>query len=52
MEEEVAPALEPAPEPRVWKDLTTAQIKVLWNLTKKPSDFATMLIAKFKEINS
>lgn len=52
MESEASPAQEPTPEPRVWKDLTSAQIKVLWNVTKKPSEFASMLIAKFKEINS
>jgi len=35
-----------------WIDLTTAEIKTLWNLTKKPSEFAKMLIDKFKEKNS
>ena len=35
-----------------WVDLTTAEVKTLWNLTKKPSEFAKMLIDKFKEKNS
>lgn len=35
-----------------WIDLTTAEIKTLWNLTKKPSEFAKMLLDKFKEKNS
>ncbi len=39
-------------EPKQWRDLTTAQIKAMWNLTKKPSEFAAMVIAKFKEENS
>lgn len=34
-----------------WKDLTTAEIKTLWNVTKKPSEFAALLISKFKEKN-
>lgn len=34
-----------------WVDLTTAEIKTLWNITKKPSEFAILLIAKFKEKN-
>lgn len=36
-----------------WKDLTTAEIKALWIAAeKKPSAFAAMLLAKFKEKNS
>lgn len=44
---------EPEPEQPVaeWKDLSTAEIKAIWNLTKKPSDFSTMLLAKIKERN-
>jgi hypothetical protein len=34
-----------------WKDLSTAEIKAIWNLTKKPTEFATMLLAKIKERN-
>jgi hypothetical protein len=34
-----------------WKDLSTAEIKAIWNLTKKPSEFSTMLLAKIKEKN-
>lgn len=34
-----------------WVDLTTAEIKAMWNLTKKPSEFAKMLLDKFKEKN-
>jgi hypothetical protein len=45
---------EPEPEELVagWKDLSTAEIKAIWNLTKKPSDFAVMLLAKVKEKNN
>jgi len=45
---------EPEPEEPVdsgWKDLSTAEIKAIWNLTKKPSEFSTMLLAKIKERN-
>jgi len=44
---------EPEPEQPVeeWKDLSTAEIKAIWNLTKKPTDFAAMLLAKIKERN-
>lgn len=34
-----------------WQDLSTAEIKAIWNLTKKPSEFSTMLLAKIKERN-
>jgi len=34
-----------------WKELSTAEIKAIWNLTKKPSEFSTMLLAKIKERN-
>jgi len=34
-----------------WKDLSTAEVKAIWNLTKKPTEFATMLLAKIKERN-
>ncbi len=44
---------EPEPEELVaeWKDLSTAEIKAIWNLTKKPSEFAAMLLAKIKDRN-
>jgi hypothetical protein len=44
---------EPEPVETVagWKDLSTAEIKAIWNLTKKPSEFAAMLLAKIKERN-
>jgi len=44
---------EPEPEEPVaeWKDLSTAEVKTIWNLTKKPSEFSTMLLAKIKERN-
>jgi hypothetical protein len=45
---------EPEPEEPVesgWKDLSTAEIKAIWSLTKKPSEFAAMLLAKIKERN-
>jgi hypothetical protein len=34
-----------------WKDLSTAEIKAIWNVTKKPSEFSAMLLAKIKEKN-
>ena len=36
---------------KVWKNLTTAEVKVLWNATKKPIEFAAMIQAKLKEKN-
>ena len=36
---------------REWQGLTTAEIKALWNATKKPTEFAEMLQAKLKEKN-
>ena len=44
-------ALEVVRETHKWQSLTTAEIKTLWNLTKKPSEFAEMLLAKVKEKN-
>jgi hypothetical protein len=38
-------------KPRVWKGLSTAEVKVLWNLTKKPSEFAAAIEAKLREKN-
>ena len=36
-----------------WVDLTTAEEKTMWTLAdKKPSAFARLLVAKFKEKNS
>jgi predicted transposase YbfD/YdcC len=34
-----------------WQGLTTAERKALWNVTKKPSEFAEMIEAKLKEKN-
>ena len=39
------------PPQREWKGLTTAERKALWNVTKKPSEFAEMVEAKLKEKN-
>jgi hypothetical protein len=40
------------PEPgRQWRGLTTAETKALWNVTKKPTEFADLLQAKLKEKN-
>ncbi len=36
---------------REWRGLTTAERKVLWNLTKKPSEYAELIEAKLKEKN-
>lgn len=41
-----------APPQRTWIDPSSAEIKALWNATKKPSEFAALLLAKFKEKNS
>jgi hypothetical protein len=38
------------PQPR-WRDPSTAEIKALWNATKKPSEFAELLLAKVKYYN-
>jgi len=40
-----------APPQREWQGLTTAERKALWNVTKKPSEFAEMVEAKLKEKN-
>ena len=42
---------EPVEPVAEWKDLSTAEIKAIWNLTKKPSEFSTMLLAKIKDRN-
>lgn len=34
-----------------WQDLSTAEVKALWNITKKPSEFAKLLTAKLREKN-
>ncbi len=34
-----------------WRGLTTAERKVLWNLTRKPSEYAELIEAKLKEKN-
>lgn len=40
-----------APPQREWRSLTSAQTKVLWNLTKKPTEYAAMIDAKLRELN-
>jgi hypothetical protein len=35
-----------------WREPTSAEIKALWNATKKPSEFAALLLAKVKEKNT
>jgi len=37
---------------RPWKEPSSAEIKALWNATKKPSEFAQLLLAKIKEQNT
>jgi hypothetical protein len=37
---------------REWQGLTTAEVKVLWNATKKPGEFAAFLEARLKEKNA
>lgn len=39
-------------EQKQWVDLSSAEVKALWMLTKKPTEFAKLLIEKFKEKNS
>jgi hypothetical protein len=34
-----------------WRGLTSAEVKVLWNQTKKPREFAAMLESKLREKN-
>lgn len=34
-----------------WKDLSTAETKVLWTMTQKPSEYAKVISAKLKEKN-
>lgn len=34
-----------------WKDLTSAEIKAMWLITKRPSAFAQALLSKFKDKN-
>jgi hypothetical protein len=36
----------------VWRGLTTAETKALWNVTKKPTEFSEMLQAKLREKNT
>ena len=45
------PAFQATQQQRVWKELSTAEVKVLWNLTKKPSEFAAAIQAKLREKN-
>lgn len=47
----ITPLYTAAPQ-RTWIDPSSAEIKALWNATKKPSEFAALLLAKFKEKNS
>ncbi len=35
-----------------WRGLTTAERKVLWNQTKKPSEYAVLIEQKLKEKNA
>jgi hypothetical protein len=45
---------EPEPEEPVeseWRELSSAEINTIWNLTKKPTEFSAMLLAKIKERN-
>ena len=37
--------------PRPWKPLSTAEVKVLWNVTKTPTAFAEVIGNKLKEKN-
>lgn len=34
-----------------WRGLTSAEVKVLWNQTKKPREFASMVELKLRERN-
>jgi hypothetical protein len=36
---------------RDWRGLSTAETKVLWNLTKKPTEYAKAIEAKLRERN-
>lgn len=47
-----APPVQGPPPTRQWKALSSAEIKALWNATKKPSEFALLLVAKLKEKNT
>jgi hypothetical protein len=38
------------PKP-AWRGLTSAEVKVLWNQTRKPTEFAVMLESKLRERN-
>lgn len=38
-------------QPKEWRGLSTAETKVLWNLTKKPREYAQMIEAKLREYN-
>ncbi len=40
-----------APPQREWKTITSAQRKVMWNMTKKPSEYGLMVEEKLKELN-
>jgi hypothetical protein len=42
---------QPEPEPAVWKELTTAECKMLWRISEGPRNFAEMLQAKLREKN-
>jgi hypothetical protein len=45
------PVYKAAP-PREWREPTSAETKALWNATKKPSEFAALLLAKTREKNT
>ena len=42
---------QPEPELVVWKELTTAECKMLWRISEGPRNFAEMLQAKLREKN-
>jgi hypothetical protein len=42
----------PEPEPVAWKELTTAECKMLWRISEGPRNFAEMLQGILKEKNA
>jgi hypothetical protein len=42
----------PEPEPVAWKELTTAECKMLWRISEGPKNFAEMLQGILKEKNA
>ena len=37
---------------REWQGLTATETKIMWTMTKRPREFAEMLLAKLKEKNT